>query len=102
MELILADGITQEQIQDFLSIPMEDIQRFFMIHNYTITRVGIYAANKDVYFCFYNRNRGPEIWVVPQQGSINGGPSWDELWEQSNTGKLPIKIEWDDIIIKIN
>ena len=102
MELVVADGVTQEQIADFLLISMEGIQRFFMVHNYHITRVGMYSSHNDLYYCFYNKSQGPEVWIVPQQGSINGGPSWDELWEESDPAKLPLYIDWDSIIIKLN
>ena len=100
MELVLADGIAQEQIVDFLSLPVEGIQRFFMVHNYHITKVGMYTSHGDLYYCFYNKSQGPEVWVVPRQGSINGGPSWDELWKESHPAKLPLQIEWDAIITK--
>lgn len=102
MELVVADGIKQEDIQDFLSIPATDLERFFTVYNYSITTVGMYAINKELCYCFYNRNRGPEVWVVPRHGSINGGPSWDELWEESNPAKLPLQIEWDNIIMRLN
>ena len=100
MELIVAEGIKQEDIQDFLSVPATKLQHFFMVHNYSITVKGMYAINNNLCYCFYNRNRGPEVWVVPRHGSINGGPSWDELWKESNPAKLPLQIEWDAIITK--
>ena len=101
MNFIMADEVNQSQLTEFTSIPMKDLERFFMVHNYSITRVGMYAVNKDLCYCFYNRNRGPEVWIVPRHGSINGGPSWDELWEESNPAKLPLSIEWDAIITRI-
>ena len=97
MNFIVAEGIDNSKLTDFASIPPQHLERFFMIHNYSITRVGMYTVHNDLCYCFYNRNRGPEIWIVPRHGSINGGPSWDEFWENSDISKAPLQFDWDSI-----